>query len=139
MIALVDTNVILDYLMMRGDFFPVALELMTKRANRDFQGYVAFHSIPNIWYILRKTPEEQRREMLADVCQMLRVVAISHEEVVQMIQRKEFKDFEDCLQAGCAAHIGADYIVTRNVEDFAISEVPAILPEDFLKRLNNQK
>ena len=101
------------------------------------EGYIAFHSIPNIWYILRKTPEERRREMLADVCRMLRVVAISHEEVVKVIQWKDFKDLEDCLQAGCAAHVRADYIVTRNTEDFINSEIPAILPEDFLKKLKS--
>lgn len=33
----------------------------------------------------------------------------------------------------CAGKVKADYIVTRNMKDFEISEIPAILPEDFLK------
>jgi hypothetical protein len=38
-------------------------------------------------------------------------------------------DFEDAVQAACAERIGADYIVTRNLKDFAKSPVQAILPE----------
>jgi len=33
----------------------------------------------------------------------------------------------------CAKAYGAEYIVTRNVSDYVISEVTAILPEDYLK------
>ena len=51
------------------------------------------------------------------------------------VQMKEFKDLEDCLQDKCANSVGAEYIITRNTADFVYSEVPAILPEDFLKVL----
>ncbi len=46
---------------------------------------------------------------------------------------KEFRDFEDCLQDRCAKGINAQYIITRNVDDYINSEIPAILPTDFLK------
>ena len=49
------------------------------------------------------------------------------------IKKSNFKDFEDCLQDKCAVGVNANYIITRNVDDFVGSEVPAILPEDFLK------
>ncbi len=42
-----------------------------------------------------------------------------------------FLDFEDCLQSDCVKRVKADYIITRNIKDFEISEVPAILPEVF--------
>lgn len=41
-------------------------------------------------------------------------------------------DLKDCLQSNCAKSVKADYIITRNIKDFVHSEVPAILPEDFL-------
>jgi hypothetical protein len=34
-----------------------------------------------------------------------------------------FPDFEDAVQATCAARINADWIVTRNVRDFRKSPV----------------
>ncbi len=46
-----------------------------------------------------------------------------------------FVDLEDCLQSNCVKRVKADYIITRNIKDFEISEVPAILPEVFLKVL----
>ena len=45
--------------------------------------------------------------------------------------RDSFKDFEDCLQAECAAAVQARYIITRNVRDYAESAVPCIEPEMF--------
>ena len=46
--------------------------------------------------------------------------------------RKEFIDFEDCLQDECAEEIGAAYIVTRNIKDFTKSKIPAVIPSDFV-------
>ena len=42
---------------------------------------------------------------------------------------------EDCLQDRCAEGIGANYIITRNVDDFSNSKIQAILPEIFLEQL----
>lgn len=106
---------------------------MEKCATGELEGYIAFHSVPNLWYILRKIPEEKRRGWLIDICGFLRVVGVNHDEVLKAIESADFKDFEDCLQYRCAKSIGASYIITRNVEDFNGSEVPAILPEEFLK------
>ena len=135
MIVLVDTNVIIDFLITREPFYQAAAEVIARCANRELTGYIAFYSIPNLWYILRKVPEDKRREWLSDICCFLRVAGASHEEVVRAIQMKKFKDFEDCLQDRCAACINAQYIVTRNVNDYINSEIPAIFPENFLKIL----
>ena len=40
--------------------------------------------------------------------------------------------------ARCAEKIGADYIVTRNVKDFAASKVEAVTPEELFARLEQQ-
>ena len=138
MVVLVDTNVIIDYLASREPFYHASSEIITKCAQKDLVGYIAFHSIPNLWYILRKVPEDKRREWIIDVCNLLRVAGVSHEEVVKAIRMKDFKDFEDCLQDRCAIGVGAEYIITRNTEDFVGSEVQAVLPEDFLKILKEK-
>lgn len=49
------------------------------------------------------------------------------------LQNEKFSDFEDCLQIECAKSYGAEYIVTRNTDDFKHSELNAILPADYLK------
>ena len=138
MVVLIDTNVIIDYLVTREPFCKTASEVVEKCARKEITGYIAFHSIPNLWYILRKVPEDKRREWIMDICCLLQVAGANHAEVVKAIKMKNFRDFEDCLQDRCASSVGAQYIVTRNPMDFAASEVPAVLPEDFLKILDGR-
>ena len=136
MIVLIDTNVILDFLLTREPAYQAASDIILKCANKEIKGYIAFHSISILWYVLRKVSEEKRRNYLIDICNLLQVTTTSHNEIIKAINMIEFKDFEDCLQDRCAKNVSADYIITRNTLDFTYSEVPAILPEDFLKILN---
>lgn len=133
MIVLVGTNVIIDFLMTREPFYKVSAEVITKCAGKELDDYIALHSISNLWYILRKVPEDKRRKWLTDICQCLYVAGICHEDVIKAIKMAEFKDFEDCLQDRCAENIKAEYIITRNVKDFEGSTVQAVLPEKFLE------
>ena len=134
MVILIDTNVALDFLTVRQPFYQSAKAILQACASDNVQGYIAFHSLPNIFYILRKSySDEDRRSMLEKLCLILRVTGASHERVCDAISRGEFSDFEDCLQDECAQEVSADYIVTRNVDDFKHSRVKAITPEEFLQ------
>ena len=55
---------------------------------------------------------------------------------MRAIKMDNFKDFEDCLQDRCAEEVSANYIITRNTEDFEASVVSAIEPDEWLKKLN---
>ncbi len=133
MVALINTNVVIDFLATREPFCEASSSVIAKCANGEMAGYIALHSISNLWYILRKTPEDKRRKWLSDICECLWVAGASHEEVVKAIRMEEFMDFEDCLQDRCAEGVGADFIITRNVKDFGNSAVPAVSPEQFLE------
>lgn len=61
MVVLIDTNVIIDFLVAREPFYDSALCVMEKCASGEADGYMAFHSLPNLWYFLRKVPVETRR------------------------------------------------------------------------------
>jgi len=56
-------------------------------------------------------------------------------KLITGLQNEEFSDFEDCLQMECAKSYGAGYIVTRNIDDYKVSEIKAILPKDYLEML----
>lgn len=135
MVVLVDTNIIIDFLATREPFYQFASKVMEKCSTGEIEGCVAFHTIPNLWYILRRAPEVQRRNWMERICDCLKVVGASHESVVQAIRMNNFKDFEDCLQDRCAEEAKADFIVTRNPADFVESKIPAIEPEELLKKL----
>ena len=132
-IVLIDTNIILDFLLHRSPFYEEANLIMTLCAKKQVEGYVAFHTISNLYYILRRyTSEEQRRSLLSNLCNILTVTAASHQQVQNAIANTEFKDFEDCLQDRCACSVNANYLITRNIDDYAEAETMAISPSEFL-------
>ena len=131
--VLIDTNILLDALLGREPHFDNADKIIKLCADKKIEGFMAAHSIPNIFYILRKDmSEESRREVLLNLCDILMVASIDFNKIISALQNKDFSDLEDCLQSICAKDVKANYIITRNIKDFTSSEVPAILPEDFL-------
>ncbi|GHV96067.1 PIN domain-containing protein [Spirochaetia bacterium] len=135
MVALIDTNVILDALVDREPFATKAREILAHCSQKKFSGYFAGHTIPDIFYILRKDYSiVQRKDMLLGVCRTMDVVGIDKSMLIDALTNGKFDDVEDCLQAECAASIGADYIITRNTTDFFASPIPAITPEEFLAK-----
>ena len=102
-------------------------------AEEKINGYMVFHSIPDIYYILRKTHDAgARREMLLGLCNILTLTSASHESVLSAIKNDMFNDLEDCLQDKCATGVNADYIITRNIPDYQKSVCKAVTPEQFL-------
>ena len=71
--------------------------------------------------------------MLLATLNLFEVIQIVRDKLILALQNESFKDFEDCLQMECAKDFSADYIVTRNIKDFANSSIKPILPSDFLK------
>lgn len=133
---LVDTNIILDVLLKREPHNKAAQAIMTKCADREIMGYLAAHSIPNIFYVLRKEySQEERRKFIRSLCEIFWISDLNTEKIMSAIDNEQFLDFEDCLQEECAAAETVDYIVTRNLADFKRSRVKVIGPEEFMKLL----
>lgn len=136
---LVDTNVIIDHILIRQPQYQDSFRIMSLCHQNQVKGYVAFHSLPSIWYTLRKVDAHQRRIALIEVTDFLEVVGAPHSEVVSAIKNENFLDFEDCLQEKCAVTAGADYIVTGNIKDFKTSSIPAVTPAEMLEILSNMR
>lgn len=137
---LIDTNILLDYLLTREPFYEVAKEVVRTCTEGDTKGCIAAHSITNMFFILRKDYDaEERREMLINLCTIFDVEGIDKNKLLVGLQNADFADFEDCLQTECAKAYGAEYIVTQNIADYNASEITAILPKDFLERNHRQE
>lgn len=109
-------------------------------AQKRATGYLAFHSLPNIFYILRKSHSEtDRRKLLKKLCLILKVAGASHDRACEAIDNNEFSDFEDCLQDECAQEVSANYIVTRNTEDFQYAKVKTVTPQEFHSMIESKK
>ena len=135
-IVLIDTNIFIDVLQDRIPFTDNSQAVIGLVTQKKIKGAVAAHSITNLWYILRKThSDEERRNYLLSLFELFDVVSIDKNRLVAALEKSDFKDFEDCLQDECACAINADYIITRNANDFESSMVKALTPEEFLENL----
>jgi len=134
MLVLIDTNVVLDILEKREPFYESSNDVLFLCATKKIKRCIALHSVSNVFYILRKNySAENRRRLLLGILKFLNVANASHEHVRHALERNDFPDFEDCLQDECAMQNHADYIITRNTDDFKSSNVPAVTPADFLR------
>ncbi len=131
---LVDTNILLDYLLEREPFFDDAKRVILSCIDGNVKGCIAAHSISNMFFILRKDYSvKERREVLSNLCSIFDVEGIDKTKLLAGLANKDFSDFEDCLQMECAKAYGAEYIVTRNISDYEASEVSAIMPKEYLE------
>ena len=131
---LVDTNILLDYLLCREPYEQIAREIVLACKRKQVSGCIAAHSISNMFFILRKAfSVEERKSLLRNLCELFEVEGIDKVQILEALANERFSDFEDCLQMECAIAFRADYIVTRNCDDFKGSRIPYIEPEEFCK------
>ena len=123
--ALIDTNVLIDYISHREPYYSTAFKIVDACDKSVFDGCIAAHSIPDIYYILRKShTSAERREALRLMCKIFEVESLDKRKLVSALANESFTDFEDCLQSLSASEFRADYIVTRDEKGFARARIP---------------
>ena len=132
--VLVDTNVLLDVLAKREEFFEKSFKIFELCQEERIYGVIAAHSIPNIVYVLRKNFSlAEIKVMLKSLCKIFYVDSLDVEKIQAAIDDEIFSDFEDCLQVQSGINFQADCIITRDLKDFRLSPIAAITPDDFCK------
>ena len=131
-----DTNILMDVLLARQPFCFYAARLLQLCADGRLDGHVSTITFPTLAYILRKghTPEyvRQKLQVLTDIVKPVDFTGA----LLRQAMTLPFDDFEDAMQTVCAMSCGAEAIVTRNVNDFKHSRIPAFAPENFLAAFN---
>ena len=131
---LIDTNVVIDNLA-RRDLYGESLKIFDLCENGSVEGFVTTVTIMDVMYVLQKhLGKAEVRDAVQALMQIVDVVPALKSDINAAFMG-ECADFEDAVQASCAARFKVDYIVTRNIKDFKNSTVPAIEPSDFLKLL----
>lgn len=132
---LIDSNVILDMVQHREPFFRESKEIIAECIRQSHFGFVTAHSLCDIYYILRKDMSaEQRLKLVNMFCQFFTVIPETASDFTAVTENPNTDDLEDGLQQQCTTRLNLDYIVTRNIDDFRTSAVPAIEPGQFLSK-----
>ena len=130
---LIDTNIFIDMVQKRQPFTDFAAEVVASCVRGQNKGYVSAHSLSDLFYILRKDfSGDERKEFVKFICTYFTVISERKEDFIAAADNNLWPDMEDGLQMQCAKVCKLDYIVTRNIKDFSCSDVPAIMPSDFL-------
>jgi predicted nucleic acid-binding protein len=137
--VLLDTDVVIDFLMAREPFAQRARRIFEFNAQRKIQCFIASITPLNVFYVARKSlSPEDRLRLIRQLLLQVDVTPISHETLLRAFDLG-LADYEDAVQYACAEADGVEAIVTRNVDDFKNATVPVFSPTDFLKKLESQQ
>ena len=128
-----DTDVVLDHLADRQPFAEYAHRLFALAETGELTICASSLSFSNLYYILRKLKgHDAALSLLCELKLLVRVSPVAAAEI-QSALASNFKDFEDAIQHFAAkTEGGVSFIVTRNKDDYAASEIPILFPDEFL-------
>lgn len=116
-----DTNIILDLLLERDGYLPSA-EIFRLQDEGKLQICVSALTMVNVAYVYKKTVGQQMAVAnLKYLSALVKVLPLNGDQLQQALML-DVKDFEDTLQAVCAAQGECDCIITRNAKDFTIKK-----------------
>ena len=132
-----DTNVLVDYLAHRGDFFEEATMIVSLAINKKIKLYAASMSFATASYLMARHYHNDSAAIKLAISNFIKYchVMVVDRSTVETSVASAFADFEDCMQNACAMECKADYIVTRNVDDFTTSSLNVVEPSQFLQAL----
>lgn len=137
-----DTDVILDFVLRRDGFFGKAARLFQAGMEGRVVLLASAGSLKDVFYFARKPAgsgklgsEKRGREVVRLLLQVVEVCALDRlmweESLLSPV-----RDTEDALQVACAGRHQADFLVTRNLKDYAGALYPqVVLPEVLLATL----
>jgi len=128
---LIDTNVALDILLNRQDYTNAALVFsFTKQTI--IESYISASAITDIFYIASKElGKKSAKESLKNLLQVFKPATITDSHIYQALDL-DWDDFEDSVQYVVGKNFPVDYIITKNIDDYSSSSIPAVTSEQFI-------
>lgn len=127
--AMVDLNIVLDILQKRTTFFRAAADVCNRLATKDC--FVAAHMVTTASYLMHPFGQEAQKLTLDFLLNNFTIVPCD-KNILADARTLAFSDYEDAVVAASAQKARCDYIITRNIKDFAKSPIPALAPGEFL-------
>jgi predicted nucleic acid-binding protein len=138
--AIVDTNIVIDVLLQRDDFYDDSYHILSLIAQGKIDGWFPAGCVADVFYILRRSGLDSSSARTA-VLALTKVVPLceTHPSAVSMALSYTMNDLEDAILAATAQRIGANVIITRNAKDYASSPVEALSPAQVLIRVRDDQ
>ncbi|MBL1174199.1 PIN domain-containing protein [Pantanalinema sp. GBBB05] len=133
--VLIDTNIILDYLLQREPFFQNANLLFQAINSGRVVAYLTATTLTDIFYIARRHTGsiEQARQATFEILTAMAICPVNR-AVLESAFASAIPDFEDAVQIACAIAQGLDAIVTRDAT-FSSMLISVLTVEEVLQQL----
>jgi len=136
--VLIDTNVALDILLNRIEFYSNSVGIFVMAEKKLVIGYISASAVTDIFYIAqRKLGKKVIKEAIKKVLKIFYPATVTDNNIYQALDLG-WDDFEDSLQYVVGEGLAVDYIVTRNTQDFTSCSINTVTSEQFLKIISQQ-
>jgi predicted nucleic acid-binding protein len=131
--VLIDTNVIIDVLEHREPFFPDSYRIIQLSLQAKLDTFMSAGAVTDVYYVINRSihDADKTREKIIALNALINVCDTTALDIKTALTFN-IPDFEDAVVAAIAKREKADYIVSRNEDDFVNSSVPAMNPKRFL-------
>ncbi|MGN0343091.1 MAG: PIN domain-containing protein [Roseburia sp.] len=135
---LVDTNVIIDALTSRKPWNESAEQIFLMAANRRVDMFITASSATDIYYLIRKYlhSSETAKQVMGKLYSLTGILEVTGNDCLEALA-SPIPDYEDAVVEQVASRKGMDYIVTRNIKDYQEENTKFILPDDFVKQMED--
>ena len=130
----VDTNIVIDLLQKRENFYKEAQELFTKADRKKLKLYISALTFANTYYILSKYYSSSEAKKILSKFKVLVEVLPTTDKIIDLALASDFNDFEDAIQFYTALESNLHVIITRNKKDFKNNLIPVFSFFFFLKK-----
>jgi len=132
----VDTNIIIDLMAKRKDYFQWAEILFDLGSGREIDLSASALSFANAHFILKKFNGNAAVKLaLVELKNVCAALDLTDRILSQALHDDAFNDFENSLQYHSALVSNQEVIITRNLRVFKSSAIPVMTAEAFIKSL----
>lgn len=133
---LIDTNIIIDLLSRRENFYAEAASLFSLADKNVIKLSVLSLTFANTNYtLLKEKKPNEAKTILRKLRLLVDVLPLDDKIIGLALNDDSFTDFEDGLQYFSAIENNQDNIITRNLKDFKNSRIPILTARQFIETL----
>lgn len=133
--VLLDTNVILDFLLEREPFAYDAKRIVMEIENGTITGYLSPTSVTTLHYLIAKSLSKKEADEI--IFKLLQLFEISKMDKNILIEASLHNgtDYEDSVLYTSALFSGMKYIVTRDAKGFQNAKVKILTPAELVAKI----
>ncbi len=132
---LIDTNIVIDLLANRKEFYTEAATLFSLADKNILTLTVSSLTFANTNYILSKLKSEKEARIILRKFKVLVETLSLDDKITELaLSDDKFPDFEDGLQYYSAIENRVDIIISRNKKDFKNSKIPVMTAKEYMAK-----